>query len=293
MAKKELGFMDYVKEAFNLKVKVPTMGKVPVNWLALTGIGVFSIFAGPSILLVGAGLELGYLYLLSTNPRFQKVIKGTELLKKKEEWEQKKTRIFNRLSAGARGKYQELEEKCKGVINIIETGSVETGRLDESMLIILNTLNQILWSSLKLLLSRELIMRNLKSEPKDALEKKIENLQKQYETEKSDRLKKTLESTLDLMKKRLANIEAADEKISNIDLELLRLEEQIAFLQNKAAMDGQSGSLSEKIDSIATSIKENDEWMKTNTEVFGGLEEELEDAPEGIIDSGRLTDKTT
>jgi hypothetical protein len=284
MAKKKLGFIDYVKEAFNLKVPVPALGKVPVNWLGLVGMGALTLFTmQPFILLIGAGVELSYLYLLSTNPRFQKVIQGMELLKTKEMWEEKKNRIFSRLTPIARAKYQELEAKSEGVIRIIETATIETGQLDESYMVVMKTLNQILWSALKLLLSRELIVRNIKSEPKDALQKKIDNLEKNLQNETSDRIKKTLESTIELMKKRLQNINDADEKIKGIDLELLRLEEQIEFLQNKAALDGQAGSLSERIDSIASSIKDNDEFMQINKELFSGIEEEIEEPPDGIV----------
>ena len=257
------------------------MGKVPVNWLALLGVGAFSLALGqPFILLIGAGLEIGYLYLLSTSPRFQKVVQGMGLEKKRGEWEEKKIKILDRLSSGARAKYEELESKCRKVINIYETATIETGHLDTSRLAVLN---QFLWLSLKLLLSREMIVRNIKNESKDSLEKKIRNLETNLASETNERLKKTLESTIDTVKKRLANINAADEKIKSIDLELLRIEEQLELLQNVAALDGQGGPLSEKIDSISSSINDTDEWMKTNAELFGPIEEELEGPPDGII----------
>jgi len=287
MADQQPGFIDYVKEAFNLRVRVPAMGKVPVNWLALVGVGAASIASGSfPILLIGAGMEIGYLYLLSSNPRFQKVVQGMGLEKKRGEWEEKKYKILDRLSSGARAKYEELEAKCKRVINIYETATIETGRLDTSRLAVLN---QFLWLSLKLLLSREMIIRNIKNESKESLQKKIQNLENNMQSETSERLKKTLESTIDTVKKRLANIAAADEKIKSIDLELLRIEEQLELLQNVAALDGQGGPLSEKIDSISTSINDTDEWMKTNAELFGPIEEELEGPPDGIIDTGKNT----
>ncbi|MDQ7825636.1 MAG: hypothetical protein RDV48_22745 [Candidatus Eremiobacteraeota bacterium] len=290
MARENLTWSDYVKEAFNLRVKVPAMGKVPVNWVALGGLAAAGVFVGWPMLLIGAGAELGYLYMLSTNPRFQKVIQGKELLKKREQWEQKKTRIFNRLSQGARARYQDLERKCQNVVSIYETASIETGHLDTSRLAILN---QLLWLALRLLLSREVIIKNIKNESRDNLQKKIDNMEKNMQNESNERIKKTLESTIETMKKRLGNITSADEKIKTIDLELLRIEEQLELLQNVAAIDGQSGTLSDKIDSTVTSINETDEWMKTNAELFGPIEEELAGPPDGIIESLKSTDTTT
>jgi macrodomain Ter protein organizer (MatP/YcbG family) len=283
MAREKLGFMDYVKEAFNLKVKVPAMGKVPVNWLGLTGIGVVSFFF-PPFLLIGTGMELGYLYLLSTSPRFQKYVQAVRNSKTKEQWEEKKNRILARLSGPSKAKYDELEAKCRKVVSIYEAASLETGRLDTSRVIILN---QILWTALRLLLSRGIIVRNIKNESKEELQKKIEKMEQNLKNESSQRLQKTLQSTIEIMNKRLQNIEAADEKLKSIDLELMRIEEQLELLSNVAAMEGQGeGTLSEKIDSIATSINETDEWMKTDRELFGALEEEFEGPPEGIIDPG-------
>jgi hypothetical protein len=292
MAEQKLGFVDYVKAAFNYKVKVPAMGKVPVNWLGLLGVGAASLISmNPFFLLIGAGLELSYLMALSTDPRFQKVVQGMELMKKQSQWDEKKNKILERLSQAAQGKFRELENKCQKVVTVYEAASIETGRLDTSRLVILN---QLLWTSLRLLNSREMIIKNIKNEPKEALQRKIDNLEKSFKSETSERTKKTLESTIDIMKKRFDNINSADEKIKNIDLELLRIEEQLELLQNLAAMDGgqTGGALSEKIDSLASSINETSEWMKTNAELFAPLEEEMGETPSGLVDTSKLTDRT-
>lgn len=280
MAREKLEFMDYVKEAFNLKVHVPAMGKVPVNWIAIVGIGALSLITSPYMLLIGAGLELGYLYTLSTSPRFRKLIQAVQDSKKRKEWEDKKIRILGRLSPGARAKYEELEAKCMKVINIYETASIETGRLDVSRLSILN---QLLWTALRLLNSRGVILKSTKGEPKDDLKNKISSMEENLKNETSERVKKTMESTIEIMKKRLQNIETGEDKLKSIDFELMRIEEQLELLQNVAAVEGPEGSLSDKIDSIATSISETDDWMKTDRELFAPLEEEMEGPPSGII----------
>jgi hypothetical protein len=291
MAEQKLTYSDYVKAAFNYKMKVPAMGNVPINWLGLLGVGVLSLVTTPHVLLIGAGLELMYLLSLSASPRFQKVVQGMELLKKQSQWDEKKNRILARLSPGAQAKFRELELKCQKVVTVYETASIETGQLDMSRLVILN---QLLWTSLRLLNSREMIIKNIKNEPKEALQRKIDNLEKSFKAETSDRIRKTLESTIDIMKKRLENISSADEKIKSIDLELLRIEEQLELLQNLAAMDGgqTGGALSEKIDSLAASINETSEWMKTNAELFAPLEEEVSEAPSGLVDTSKLSDRT-
>lgn len=283
MSRPKISFMDYVKEAFNLRVRIPAMGKVPLNWLVLIGIGTVSFFF-PPFLLIGTGMELGYLYILSTNPRFQKYVMSLKNLESREMWEEKKKKILERLSSASRAKYDELEAKCRKVISIYEAAFLETGKLDISRQVII--LNQILYTALRLLLSRGIMVRNIKNESRDELQKKIKKMEENLQSESSARLQKTLQSTIDIMKKRLENIKAADEKLKSIDLELMRIEEQLELLSNVAAIEGPAGTLSEKIDTIAAQINETDEWMKTDRDLFGPIEEEFEEPPEGIIDIG-------
>ena len=64
------GFSDYIREAFNAR---PIGMFVPPNWI---GIGAFALLGlvNPGFWVMGAGLELAYLGILSTNPRFQRYV---------------------------------------------------------------------------------------------------------------------------------------------------------------------------------------------------------------------------
>ena len=65
---------DYVREAFNAR---PIGMFVPPNWAMLAGFGLASgWFREPGFLVLGAGVELGYLLLLGTNARFQRFVAG-------------------------------------------------------------------------------------------------------------------------------------------------------------------------------------------------------------------------
>ena len=64
---------DYLREAFNAK---PIGMFLPPNWAMLAGFGMAGWLHDPGWLVLGAGAELGYLLLLSTNARFQRFVSG-------------------------------------------------------------------------------------------------------------------------------------------------------------------------------------------------------------------------
>jgi len=64
---------DYVREAFNAK---PIGMFLPPNWAMLAGFGLAGYLHDPGWLVLGSGVELGYLLLLGTNARFQRFVAG-------------------------------------------------------------------------------------------------------------------------------------------------------------------------------------------------------------------------
>ena len=64
---------DYVREAFNAK---PIGMFLPPNWAMLAGFGLAGYLHDPGWLVLGTGVELGYLLLLGTNARFQRFVAG-------------------------------------------------------------------------------------------------------------------------------------------------------------------------------------------------------------------------
>ena len=64
------GFAKYVTAAFNAR---PFGMFVAPNWIGLAAFGLLGM-TNPGFWVLGAGLELGYLFLLATNERFQRTV---------------------------------------------------------------------------------------------------------------------------------------------------------------------------------------------------------------------------
>ena len=73
---KRIGFGDYLREAFNAR---PFGLLIPPNWIAPGVFALLGIKVDPGFLVLGAGLELGYLFALANNSRFQRLITGKAL----------------------------------------------------------------------------------------------------------------------------------------------------------------------------------------------------------------------
>ena len=76
-------FMEYVRAAFNAK---PAGMFVPPNWIGLGVIGFLGIL-NPGFWLIGLGCELAYLGWLGTNPRFQNLVNGDQLLSERRHFQ--------------------------------------------------------------------------------------------------------------------------------------------------------------------------------------------------------------
>src|SRR5262245_25757470 len=100
----------YLKAAFFLRPVISGLGALPVNLMALAGFGVAGI-AHPAFWLLGLGLEAAYLFVLSTNRRFQRVVDGVTELKLQKEANEYRELLVGRLGAAARRRLNDLEQK--------------------------------------------------------------------------------------------------------------------------------------------------------------------------------------
>src|SRR5687768_11063660 len=108
----KVGMWDYIKAAFNAR---PIGMFVAPNWIGLALFAVLGWLSWP-FLLIGAGLELAYLYLLSTNKRFQRYVAGAGMVEAQQESQQKLAGVLNGLSPTLRERYRALEQRCRAIL---------------------------------------------------------------------------------------------------------------------------------------------------------------------------------
>ncbi|MBR0519697.1 hypothetical protein IJJ97_07890 [bacterium] len=244
-----------------------------------------TIIFGPSICgsaeiayIAGGIIEALWLFLGGGTPVIQDKLKQKAQKEVLAEWNRKKNRIIGKLSAVSRNRFCKFENTGRNISSIINQSRKDGINADPSKL---KTVNQLLWLSLKLLYSREIMVNNVKGNTKDMLITKIENMKKNRENEKDPKLIETLDSTIKTMEQRLETFEKVSNDMKSIDLNLLRIEEQLELLKNLTAIEIQDnkGSLTKQIDNAQQSIDDTQEWMETAKDLFAPLDDDLTETP--------------
>lgn len=267
--KKDTTYFDYVKECWGFWPNI-----IFVIFLIICG------FVNPLGLpfLIGLPIEILWLLLGPNTPFIKNRMKEKEKQKLLSEWNQKKNRIIAKLPAESRNRFRKFENTGNSISSIINQSRKDGINVDPAKL---KTVNQLLWLSLKLLYSREIMVNNVKNNTKDLLITKIKNMKKNRENEKDPKLIEALDSTIKTMEQRLDTFDKVSNDMKTIDVHLMRIEEQLELLKNLTTIEIQNtkGSVTKQIDSAQQSIDDTQEWMETARDLFAPLEDDLAETP--------------
>ncbi len=270
------GFFDYVRAAFNAK---PFGMFVPPNWI---GLGAFALLgaANPGFWVLGAGLELGYLAVLATNQRFQRIVDAVDTSGSEREWRAKIDGLVARLGERERRRYQTLSARCQTVLDqLAQGGAVADGVREHN-----EGLGRLLWMYLRLLVARQAVVRVVEdadtSQRGSSLEQRLQGLDADLATPGvSDDLRRSLTSQADILRQRLAQQTEARGKQAFLDAELTRIEEQVELIREQAALSTDPELLSQRIDEIVATLGGTSQWIRDQQQVYGAMEDLLSDPP--------------
>ncbi len=272
----ELAFADYVREAFNLRVPLPGIGALPINWMALAGIGTLGL-ANPGFWLLGAGLELAFLMSVAHHPRFRAHVKRMREYSAKRahstDWAAREASLLAQLTEEAATRYEALVARCGRVREL--GGDDDTGMVGEMAE---EGLSRLQWIFLRLLASRELLGRQVDPRSVRALRKELEGAERELEAlgeGGNEKVRRSRQATVEVLQRRIRNLEDADAHLSYIDSELRRIEHQAEALIEEAALAKDPDVLTRRIDAVAATFDDAQEWMRLNKESFSAVEDEL------------------
>jgi hypothetical protein len=266
-----LSYFDYLREAFYRKVRVPGLGGLPANLMGLGVVAVLGI-VNPGFWLLGAAAEVAYLTAMAGSSRFQKLVQGERLLELQKGWEQQMAESVNRLSAEDADRYLILLNKCRSIVGLgDDPEQTGLGTLPDLQG---RRLNQLLAIFLRLLVSRQKIRESLHGLDPDELTGHIADLEARLasiDPGKEPSLARSLNGTLEIQRKRLANLDRAAANIRIIDAELVRIEHQIELMREETDISGQPEQLSDRLDAISSSMSETARWLDEHADFFDGL----------------------
>lgn len=270
----QAGFKDYIVEAFNAR---PLGMWIPPNWIGLGCVGMLGLL-NPGIWVIGAGLELGYLLMVSTHPRFQRMVKAQLQRHTQQEQYAKLRDLIGQLEADQQERYRALEERCRGILRQLSISDTSAAAAAQG-----EGLRRLLWIFLRLLLTRQAILHTLNESlgrGSKSLDIRIHELEEKLSAKTlGGDLRKSFQSQAEILRQRKEKQNEAREKLVFLEAELVRIQEQVELLREQAIISTGTEVVSNRIDHIAETLGDTTRWIKEQQQIYGGVEELLEEPP--------------
>ena len=267
------GFFDYITAAFNAR---PFGMFVAPNWIGLGAFGLLG-FMDPGFWVLGAGLELGYLLLLGTNERFQRLVNARPLSAATADWNRRIQSLLGRLDANDRRIYDLLAQRCRSIIDLQLTNATTPGGLETQA----DSLGRLSWMFLRLLVARRTI-KHVIGDTGDGsdIRAKLSALERQQANPViTDELRRSLAGQIEILNQRLAQRIDAERKAAFINAELERIQQQVELIREQAALSTDPELLSQRIDEIAATLGTTGQWIRDQQKVYGAMEDLLSEPP--------------
>jgi hypothetical protein len=271
------GFFDYIKAAFNAR---PLGMFVAPNWIGLAAFGLLGATVDPGFWVLGGGLELGYLFALSTNARFQRLVAALPLAEATVGWNQRIQALLGRLDQDDRRLYDLFAQRCRSIIDlqVPAAGASEVpGGLDSQA----DSLGRLSWMFLRLLVARRTIQHVIGDAGDGTdLRKRLATLERQRAGEGvTEELRRSLSGQIEILTQRLQQRSDAGNKQAFIDAELERIQQQVELIREQAALSSDPELLSQRIDEITATLGTTGQWIRDQQKVYGAMEDLLIEPP--------------
>lgn len=243
----------YLKDAFLYSPRLPGLGRIPWNLLALACIAILG-FGNPGFWFLGAALEATYLLALSGNRRFQRLIDAEDSEHLKEEMARQRQSLVEDLTAETRRKLALLNDK-RGKIRALYTGSDA-----ESFVIESNdaSLSNLSWLYLKLLVAQNTLQSSDVRTTEAALQKQIEAIDREVsKPDVSASYRESRLATQKILQKRLENFARREQSLKEIESDLERIEAQVDLALENAQMQRSPQAISANIELASSQLDDS------------------------------------
>lgn len=236
----------YLKSAFFVGVDVPGLGRLPLNALAVGGIGLLG-FGEHAIWLLGLGVEAALVSSLAFNKRFQNWVDATSFKRSDDQIAEESAALVKVLPADAKARLTKLQAKCEQTLQMYR--NLQSDEFEFTIETNREALKKLQRTYLKLLVAKQHLMELDSPDAEQALKSQIANLEVDLQKgNDSPSVHDSKTATLNILKKRFSNLHRKAETLEEIDSDLTRIEAQVDLVRENAGMQSKPQTISADIE---------------------------------------------
>jgi hypothetical protein len=242
---------------------------VPPNLFGLAAFGLLGAFLNPGFWLVGAGLEVLYLWSLSRSARFRAAVDAADAASARPAAaEARRDELLARLSPREREEQLALEGRCGEIVATLR-GAPGAGSHEES-------LAGLAFLHLRLLAARVALRQILATsgEERRALEAREAELRARLAAPAVDEdLRRALAQQAEVIEARRAAHAEAVRREERATAEIERIRQQVALVREQALLAADEDQVARAVDALSASLGEASRWLREDRELFAGLDD--------------------
>jgi hypothetical protein len=250
------GIFNYIREAF----------KVPYNLILLTGGLLAGVIIGhPEAVwpIVGA-LEILYLLGIAQHPRFQNLVHSRHnAAEAAVAAAQAGDRLLATLTPERSERFAKVRERCEELQRSLaqsrsggQLGDLFGEQQTESV-------NKLLWAFLRALAHEQVLATFTTPARRREIEESLQRVQADLaKPDLSETMRAALTESADVLKKRLENLGNADENLENLRARLLRMENSILLIQEKALTRSDPSFIESEVQAATAGLDTSEEMLR-------------------------------
>lgn len=275
--------MKYLWKAF---VARPMGMPIPPNFFYLAAVGLLGAFASPGFLVLGLGGEIAYLWMLSQNKRFRRAVDVGE--QSQDPAQARYQAMLLQLTPDQQQRQRDIESRGREIFATLDATPLLRSHIE--------SLEQLIWLHLKLLLARQAILGVVGTARRDAakLDAQEADIEKRLQREDlSPELRRSLEQQKSVIDQRQEAHLSAGRRLEHVDAELDRIEQQIALIREQALLSSNEDQIGSSLDALTASFNETQRWLSGQRDLLDSLDMMTGSAlPASVLREGGRTPAT-
>lgn len=225
----------YLRAAFFVTEKVPLIGALPVNVMAVLAFVALG-FGHPAFWLIGLVGEIAFLWALVGSRRFRKWVDAGELARTSKTEQQVEAEALAALDDNRANRYREL----KRTLSMIKQNRKKGASSQSVTLNDLDSYHDLLQVFLRRLQTQERLTSPHRKEDLQSIRTRTDALAKELDenTDLSSSARESRTHTLEILRKRIAVYEKRKETLDEIRSDLEQIEEQFQLALESSEIGG-------------------------------------------------------